>query len=192
MSTVLEAGGTNGVGDQAVRARTGKTWSEWLELLDAAGAQEMDHKAIVAYLAEHHAAIGGWWIQMVTVGYEQARGKRDKHEKPDGYQVSGSKTLAVPLAALYAAWTDEDVRRRWLPDAALAIRKAAPGKSLRIAWQGGASRVNVLFSPKGSDKSQLTVTHERLPDASAAERMKAYWKERLDELKVVLERAASG
>ena len=192
MSTVLEAGGINGVGDAAVRARTGKTWSEWLELLDAGGARDMDHKAIVAYLAEHHPAIGGWWIQMVTVGYEQARGKREKHEKPDGYQVSGSRTLAVPLATLYAAWTDEDVRRRWLPDADLAIRKATLEKSLRIAWQGGVSRVNVLFYPKGADKSQLTVTHERLPDAAAAERMKAYWKERLDELKAVLEGAASG
>ncbi len=117
---------------------------------------------------------------------------RQKHEKPDGYQVSASKTIAAPMESLFAAWTDEDVRRQWLPQVGLSIRKATLGKSLRIAWQGGASRVNVLFSPKGSDKSQLTVTHERLPDASAAERMKAYWKERLDELKVVLERAAPG
>ena len=191
MSTVPEVGGINGVGDAAVRTRTGKTWSEWLERLDAAGARDLDHKAIVAHLAEHHPAIGGWWIQMVTVVYEQARGKRDKHEKPDGYQVSGSKTLAVPLVTLYAAWTDEDVRRRWLSDADLAIRKATPERSLRIAWQGGVSRVNVLFYPKGSDKSQVTVTHERLSAAAEAERMKAYWKERLDELKVVLETAAS-
>ena len=191
MSTVVEVGGINGVGDAAVRARTGKTWSEWLELLDAAGARDLDHKGIVAYLAEHHPAIGGWWIQMVTVGYEQARGMRQKHEKPDGYQVSGSKTIAAPMESLVTAWTDEDVRRQWLPDIGLSIRKATPGKSLRIAWQGGVSRVNVLFYRKGADKSQLTVTHERLPDA-AAERMKAYWKERLDELKAVLEGSASG
>jgi hypothetical protein len=35
------------------------------------------------------------------------------------------------------------------------------------------------------------VEHERLPDARAAEEAKAYWRERLDVLKTVLEGGAA-
>jgi hypothetical protein len=44
------------VSDEAVQAKMGKRRTEWFELLDAAGAQKMDHRAIVAYLSEHHEA----------------------------------------------------------------------------------------------------------------------------------------
>ncbi len=176
-----------GVSDAAVRARTGRSWSEWLALLDEAGARDLDHKGIVAYLAEHHAAMGGWWHQTITVGYERARGKRRKHEKTDGYEVSASKTIACSVETLYAAWIDEAARQQWLPDAALTIRKLTPPRIIRIAWDGGASTVDVRCSANGSAGSQIMVRHERLPDADAAERMKAYWKERLGALKAMLE-----
>jgi len=55
--------------DEAVRSKTGKTWPEWYEILDKAGARELDHKEIVA-LTQHHG-VGSWWGQMVTVTYEQ-------------------------------------------------------------------------------------------------------------------------
>ena len=34
--------------DEAVRAKTGKTWDEWLAILDAAGARSMGNKEIGA------------------------------------------------------------------------------------------------------------------------------------------------
>lgn len=45
-------GAAAGISDGAVRARTGRTWSEWFRVLDAVGARAMDHKAIVAYLSQ--------------------------------------------------------------------------------------------------------------------------------------------
>jgi hypothetical protein len=56
--------------DEAVRSKTGKTGPEWYEILDKAGARELDHKGIVSYLTKHHG-VGLWWCQMVTVTYEQ-------------------------------------------------------------------------------------------------------------------------
>ncbi|HEY4156870.1 MAG TPA: hypothetical protein VGM29_02190, partial [Polyangiaceae bacterium] len=41
-----------GVTSEAVARRTGKNWAEWFALLDAAGAETMDHKGIVAVLAQ--------------------------------------------------------------------------------------------------------------------------------------------
>ncbi len=121
-----------GISDDTVEAKTGKTWPQWLAVLDKAGARKMNHKEIVAHLSEHHPEVGGWWTQMVTVGYEQARGLREKHQKPEGYEISSSKTVAVPIESLYRAWEDPKIRGRWLKEKTLVIRKATPSKSMRI------------------------------------------------------------
>ncbi|MBA3585646.1 MAG: hypothetical protein H0W36_14210 [Gemmatimonadetes bacterium] len=179
-----------GIRDEVVVRRTGRSWSDWLAELDKAGAEKMSHKEIAERLWEAHPEIGGWWCQMITVGYEQARGKRVANETPDGFQVGASKTIRVPVAKLYQAWAEEATRDRWLPDAPLTVRKATAAKSMRIGWEGGASRIAVYFTDKGPAKSQVAVNHERLPDTAAAERMKAFWKERLARLAELLEKAS--
>jgi uncharacterized protein YndB with AHSA1/START domain len=171
--------------DEAVKARTGKDWAEWFEILDAAGAQQMNHKQIVAYLSDQHQ-VGSWWRQMVTVTYEQARGLRAKHEQPRGFQISRSKTLNVPVERLYSAWEDADQRSRWLPDPGLTVRKATPNRTLRITWVDGQSSLELYFTPKGAEKTQVTVQHSGLPDAGQAEKMKVYWGEALDRLAAFL------
>jgi uncharacterized protein YndB with AHSA1/START domain len=122
---------------------------------------------------------------MVTVGYEQARRKREVHEKPDGFTANASKTIAVQVEALFNAWIDAPSRSRWLPDAPMSIRKVTPGKSMRIGWADGTS-VDINFYAKGPAKSQVTLQHSRLPDAAAAAEMKAYWKQALSQLSAFL------
>jgi uncharacterized protein YndB with AHSA1/START domain len=173
--------------DDAVRAKTGKTWPEWFAVLDAAGCRKMTHQEIVACLRDQHG-LGPWWQQMVTVGYEQERGLREKHEKPDGYSISASRTIAVPLADLYGAWHDKRKRGRWLSDDDFTVRKATANKSLRITWGDGTTSVEVNFVPKGEAKSQVAVQHDKLADAKAAERQKVYWREALDRLQALLEK----
>ena len=174
------------IGDAAVEARTGKKWAEWIRILDAAGARKMSHQEIVAYLSERHS-VGPWWAQMVTVSYEQARGMREKHQKPEGYEISSSKTLAVPVSALYKAWHDAKARSRWLAEKKLVIRKATANRSMRITWSDQKTSVSVNFYAKSGGKSLVTVQHSKLPDAKAGERMKAYWGKALERLKEVVE-----
>lgn len=175
------------VGDAAVRAGTGKTWQQWFKLLDAAGARTMDHRGIVACLRAER--VGPWWGQMVAAGDEQARGLRKRHEKPSGFEISVSKTIAVPLPAVYEAWSDEKSRRRWLKEKGLNIRKATPDKSMRITWVDGSTNLNVDFYDKGPGKSQVTVQHGKLADATQAAAMKTYWAEALNRLQAALHRA---
>ncbi len=176
----------NGISSAAVKLRTGKTWSEWIAILDAAGAAAMTHREIVAHLSAKHA-VGPWWQQMVTVGYEQFHGRRVKHETTDGFQISRSKTIGVPLAELFAAWKDKRKRSRWL-EAEVTIRKATTERSLRITWVDGTSSVSVMFYAKGPGKSQVTVDHTRLANQREADRMKAYWGDQLECLKTMLEK----
>jgi uncharacterized protein YndB with AHSA1/START domain len=177
-----------GSGDEAVQRATGKTWAEWLAVLDKAGAQEMTHKEIVAIVRDRFG-VGPWWQQQVTVGYEQLRQNRQKGETPDGFEVSASKTIGVPLARLYAAFADEAARAAWLGRKPLSVTKATARKSLRIAWGAGkrSSRVSVDFYAKGTGKSMVQLQHSRIADAATAEKIKAMWRGALEKLKAQLE-----
>ena len=170
--------------DEAVESRTGKTWSRWFKHLDAAGAKKMSHQEIVAHLVEKHG-IRPWWQQMIAVTYEQARGLRDKHQKPEGYEISVSRTVAAPVGKTFKAWSVERIRKQWLPSK-IEIRKTTTNKSLRITWDDKTNLV-VAFLMKGADKSQVVAQHSKLPDAKAASKMKKFWAEALDRLKEVLE-----
>lgn len=172
--------------DDAVRARTGKTWAEWFKILDAAGAKKLDHKGIVTLLSTHHG-IGSWWRQMLTVGYEQERGLREVHQTARGYSMSASRTVAAPLMTLYNAWMDPKTLDRWLPKTQFEIRKATEGKSIRITWTDKKTNVDVGFIPKANGKSQVALQHDKLTDAKAVARMKSYWAKALDRLRAQLE-----
>ncbi len=172
--------------DAAVLRRTGKSWQEWFDILDQSGAQDMDHKGIVAYLNENHA-IPPWWQQHVTVAYEQERGLRKVHEVQDGYQISRSKTIRVPVSTLFTAWQDAELRTEWLGDVAFDIRSARTDKSLRLTWKEPPGSVEVAFYPKGSSKGQVTVQHSKLDTPKQAEEMKDYWAQALARLKEFME-----
>jgi hypothetical protein len=146
----------------------------------------MGHTEIATWLCDRYGSENGWHWQMVTAGYEQERGLRRKHETPDGFEISVSRTIAASPEALLRAWTDEAIRDTWLPDAELAITTANPGKSLRARWEDGRERVDVNVYPKG-ERTQITVQHRRLPDPEAAVRSKTDWKERLERLRNLVE-----
>ena len=186
MAEEKEASKPAGISDATVKARTGRSWSEWFAILDEAGAVKRGHKGIVALLSEHHR-VGPWWRQMVTVAYEQERGLRAKHQTPEGFQISVSKTIAAPVAAVFAAWADEEARAKWLSAAGLPIRRATPGRSMRITWGDGTSSVDVNFHARGPERSQVVVDQKRLADADEVGRMKMFWSEALEALKKIVE-----
>lgn len=179
-----------GIGSDAVKAKTGRTWAQWGRELDKAGAKSMAHKEIAAMLHEKFA-VPPWWSQMVTVGYEQMRGLRDVHMSCRGdYQGSASKTINAPLALLYAAWQDAKARRGWMGAQALTVRKATENKSMRITWPDETS-VEVNFYAKGADKSQVTVQHGKLKSEADVARVKKFWGGALGKLKEGLENGSA-
>lgn len=182
----------NGIGDAAVRKATGKGWEDWLGILDEAGAKGMEHKAIAALLSEKHA-VTDWWAQMLTVGYEQARGLRQKHEKPDGFEAGVSKTINAATAKLYKAWEDGSTRERWMGEHKVEVRVANADKNIRMTWlvQGPdeGSSVEVYFWPKDANKCLVQVQQRKLADADAVQRVRAFWSVKLENLRAMMEKA---
>ncbi len=174
--------------DASIRERTGRGWEEWFDLLDAWGAAERGHREIavhVAGLLEIHPL--AWNAQAVATSYERARGLREVGRRADGFAVTASRTVAVPVDALFDAFVNEDQRARWLPGAPLRPRAATRPRSARFDWDDGQTRVNVTFVDRGDGRATASVSHERLPDAGEAERMKAFWRGRVAALKEVME-----
>jgi hypothetical protein len=173
--------------DEAIRDRTGRGWEEWFDILDESAVGERPHKEIAAWLRDERG-VDGWSSQSITVGYERARKGRAVGERETGFEISASRTVAVPVERLFDAVVDEALRARWLPDGELSERTATRPRSARYDWADGSTRVIFGFEAKDDAKSIVSLIHERLPDAGEAERVKAYWRAALDELKSVLER----
>jgi uncharacterized protein YndB with AHSA1/START domain len=175
-----------GVGTPAVLRATGRPWSEWLSVLDRAGARTLSHKDI-ALLLSRQFGVPDWWSQMVSVGYEQARGLREARERTTGFAATASRTIHVPVRRLFDAWCDDASRSRWLLDAPVAVRRSVDGRSLRMTWQPGESPVEVSFQSRGAGKSQVAVEHGRLRSAASARTQKAFWSAALERLKALIE-----
>ena len=156
-------------------------------MLDESGASERSHGEIARWLADEHG-IRGWDAQSVTVSYERAHGGRAVHERPDGFSITASKTVTVPVERLCTTRSsDGSLRGRWLPGGELRERTASRPRSARFDWGDGTTRVNVGFVAKGDGKSSVALAHERLADGEEAERMKAFWRGRMAALKELLE-----
>ena len=187
MATKAKEATTPRMSGEAVKAKTGKTWKEWYGILDKAGAKKMNHQEIAKYLNTEQG-VGPWWGQMVIVTYEQSRGMRKPYERPDGYQISVSRTVKVPIEKLYKAFANDKARNSWLAEDGLAVRKATANKSMRVTWNDVKTSLEINFYPKGDDKSQVVVQHSKLPNAKASATMKTYWTRALDRLRDSLEK----
>ncbi len=174
------------MGTPAVARATGRAWNEWLTVLDRAGARSMAHKEI-ALLLSRKFGVPDWWSQMVTVGYEQARGLRAADPRAAGFAASASRSVQAPVGRLFDAWSDAGVRERWLLEGAVQVRRSQDRKSISMTWKPGGSSVDVSFESRGPGKSKVAVQHGRLRSAVAARAKKAFWREALERLKALLE-----
>jgi uncharacterized protein YndB with AHSA1/START domain len=190
------------ISSESVREATGRDWDDWLRTLDEAGAADWSHPEIVAYLRrEHGGATSAWWRQSLTVGYEQARGKRVAGETADaGFQVGVQRTVAATAAEAWDViasrpdlWLGEGVvlplaegRRYEVADAAGEIRVVKPAKRLRLTWQpegwAAPATLQLTLSEPRSGKTAVSAHLEKLPNAEAREAMRARWRETLERL----------
>jgi hypothetical protein len=172
--------------DEAIQRRTGRGWEAWFDLLDESPVAGQSHTAIARWVHETQD-VDGWTSQAITVSYERGRGGRAVGQRPEGFEITVSKTVGVPVERLFEVVVDQRSWPAWLADGQLRERTTLPMKSARYDWGDGATRVNCFFGAKGEDRSTINVVHERLPDAAEAARMKTFWRARLADLQRHLE-----
>jgi len=192
----------------SVGEATGRGWDAWLELLDAAGAADLSHKEIVAYLEREHPEVSGWWRQSLTVGYERARGKRAVGETAGtGFQVGVQRSVAgispdeawELITSRPELWLGEGASivfvngerfevpaRDGAPGVTGEIRVVRPGDRLRMTWKpdcyDAPATLELMLLRSGSGKVAILAHMEKLPDADSREVMRTRWRAALDRL----------
>lgn len=178
-----------GIGSEAVEKATGKGWDQWCKAIDKAGGAKLNHKQIALMLHEKFN-VKPWWSQMVTVGYEQARGRRVKRQTATGFSISASRTLEVSGAGAFLWWKMDKCRKLWLGDADVAVHHATPSKNVRATWNASTAKpaksISVNIYPKDKNRATMAIQHEKLASAAEAKKMKAYWGKRLKRLEELI------
>ena len=166
----------------------------------------MTHKQIVGLVAVDGGLSNGWWQQMVTVGYEQARGLRKVGQTADaGYQIGVQKTLPIPHEPAWDLLVVGPGREVWLGETqpldlrkgqeyvtsngvSGEIRSVAPGQRLRLTWShpdlARPSTVQLMLIASG-EKTSVRFHQEKLSSQDEREQMRRHWREvlrRLQEL----------
>ena len=170
----------------ALRRTTGRDRAEWFAMLDAWGAGGRPYREIADWLKTEHG-LSNWWAQKLIVEYEEARGLRDPGVRRDGsFEVSASRTIDAGIDDVLDAFVLPGARDRWLPGVAIGGVDRDSAR-LRFTWTDGGSRVTASLSQASVGETLVVVQHDRLRDPKAAETMKTFWRERLTELKRVVE-----
>jgi len=174
----------SGVSDSAIEKATGRTWPQWVALLDAFGGKEKPHRDIAQHVFAQ-GNVSGWWSQSVAVGYERIRGLRAIGQRRSGtWEANKSKTIGAPAAVLFDAITNARKRAKWLGAVKLTVRSSS-AKSVRAVLDDGTA-VQFYIDPKGEAKSTVTVQHVKLTEKAMADRMKEFWSEKLNALAEVV------
>jgi hypothetical protein len=171
-----------GVSESAILKGTGRGWDDWFRILDAWDATTHSHTDIARYVNGEHG-VDGWWSQSVTVGYERARGMRAPNQRPEGFEVSVSRTVPMTAMEAWRAFVEPRRRSSWL-DLPLRMRTGTRtmGRSARFDVPSEGTRINAYFDVKGDDRCVVTVTHVKLADAADVASHRTEWKERLGRL----------
>ena len=196
-----------GISAEAVARATGRDWNDWLYFLDGLGARQMTHKEIVGVLGTEGRLSSGWWQQMVTVGYEQARGLRKVGQTADaGYQIGVQKTLPIPQHLAWELLVTGPGRDTWLGETqpldlrkgqeyvtsdgvSGEVRSVALGQRLRLTWShpdlARPSILQVMLIASG-EKTSFRFHQEKLSSQDERELMRKHWREVLRQLQDLL------
>jgi hypothetical protein len=172
--------------DKLVVEKTGRPMEHWFLHLDKKGARDLTHDKIYKLIASTAALkeLGEWNQNLLCTSYEWSRGMKQRGERPDGYEISSSKTFNVPVEIVYRAWIDEAARKKWLREK-IVIRKATENKSARITWPDSTS-LSVEFYVKGETKCQVVVQHQKIGTFDESAALKLFWKKKLEDLETLL------
>lgn len=176
-----------------IASATGRPWDEWVDLIEQAGAREMNHTAIARVALEQMPGSverAEWWAQGTAIAYEQHAGLRVPGQSCDGdFQLSTSRTVAGDKDTALQAWTElVDGREEFggIPvEGEPSVTRSEKWRYWRVPLADG-TRVALNFSDKVAGKSgqkaAVGLVHTKLDSAEAIDYWRPVWKELLGQL----------
>lgn len=164
---------------------TGRSWDEWVAVIDAGPGRNAGHKVIAAWVGSEFG-LAPWWAQNVTVSFERITGLRVPGQMADGtFTVNRSRVMFADRSQLRSFLLDDAARAALIPklDSALISRPAS--RNLRFALTRAGEPLGVLtvtIDDAALPRLRVTATHEKLPSLDAAEPWRAHWGAWLEDL----------
>ncbi|MBR6459776.1 MAG: hypothetical protein IKS49_06430 [Actinomycetaceae bacterium] len=169
-------------------ATTGRSFDDWFDILDNAGAESWPHWKIKRYLGGKRKN-DEWWASAVAEAYERARGSNPAHST---YSAKATKTVAAGLAEVWGLIDNEDERRAWL-DIELEERSRQAQSALYSELADGSKvTISLRENPRatGSKNSTLvTIRHSGLANEASLDETKAFWRSALATLAATIDEA---
>lgn len=173
----------------AVASATGRSWEEWVRLLDQAGARQLNHTSIAALALElmpKSAEQPEWWAQGTAVAFAQHAGLRVPGQTSTGeFQLSTTRTVAGTKDEVMQTWL-KLVESRTEFDGVPVEGEASTSSTERWRyWRvrlADGTRVAINIGDKPTDKSSVGLVHSKLDSAEAIERWRPIWKSLLAQI----------
>lgn len=163
--------------NQTTKDNTGKTWDEWLDVLDKDNAVSMTHNNRVSNIHRKYN-VDNWWAQNISVRYERARGLKQKFEKFDGtFETSKSKTFNIELTKLFQL-IQTLIKNLSFGD--IEITTLNKNKNIR-GKMNNTTTFSFYFHSKGN-KTQLMIQHFKLNNSEHCEQIREFWNKKLKEI----------
>ena len=192
---------------QAVAEATGKSWEEWIGLLDGEAGGDWSEDRFRALLRERYGVPDEWSEWMAQI-YGQRLGRIPTGVTKDaGVQIGVRRTVPSDPARTWTYLLSPEGRALWLGNApAMEWRKGAefetadgttgrvsvfaPPQHLRITWQPRGwdrpSRVQLRCLPAGGGRTTIAFHQEMLEDVYIRELMRRRWTEALGNIEAAL------
>lgn len=146
-----------GVSDERTLEATGRRSADWFGMLDQAGARDWSHKQIAAHLVEAHR-VDGWWAQSITVGYEQATGRRRPGQQQDGtFTASVSRRVPGDRRAVFDGVLPHLAAELGAP-ASARPEATSPGATWKPEPLSGGARERLLLDVRAVAAERVSVT----------------------------------
>lgn len=160
-------------------ATTGRSFDDWFDILDNAGAESWPHWKIKRYLGGTRKN-DEWWASTVAEAYERARGFNPARS---AYSARASKTIHANIKTIWKLIDDEGERRAWL-DIEVEERSRQTQSALYCELADGSKvtislRGNPRSTRNNRESTLVTIRHSGLANEASLEETKAFWRSAL-------------
>ncbi len=166
------------VNDDACKAATGKTLTEWAELIAANDEIASKRRPAISWICDQvgRGVKDVWWATTIWVEYERATNRTQKDGLFEGYSICSTKTINAPISKVMAALLPH------FPN----VTRVREGKDIRAVWQtpgvAHETPIDVAFTDvKG--KTGVNIMQSRMQTREETDGMRAAWAAVLDQVK---------